>query len=148
MSTAVTPYLQRLALLKKQVRPQAEKIVSQLQTQITDFVTEEQLLGTGKDGKGKFLGHYSSYTIALKKAKGEVYNRTTLLDTGEFYDDFFAVGKNSKIEIFSTNEKTPDLVKRYGKDIFLLSVENNKIVNDTLILPKLIEWLLQSLPPI
>lgn len=148
MSTAVTPYLKQLGILRKQTTKQAEIIVRQLQEQITDLVTDGQLLDKGVDGKGKFLGHYSSYTIALKKSKGEIYNHTTLLDTGEFYDDFFAIGKNGQIEIFSTNEKTPELIKKYGKDIFLLSVKNNKIVNDELILPKLIEWFLANMPPI
>ena len=148
MSTAVTPYIKKLAELKTQVTKQAESIVRQLDDEITDFVTEKQLLAKGKDGKGKLLKEYSSFTIAMKKGKGEIFNRTTLLDTGEFYDDFFTIGRNGNIEIFSTNEKTPKLVKKYGKDIFLLSVENNKIVNSELILPKLVEWLLKSMPPI
>lgn len=141
-------YIKALKILKNKTQSQAHKIVKQLQEQITDYVTERQLLATGKDGKGKFLGHYSTYTIALKKAKGEVYNRTTLLDTGEFYDDFFVIGKSGNMEIFSTNEKTPKLIKKYGKDIFLLTAEHNKIINEELILPKLVEWLLQELPEI
>ena len=144
----VNPYLKQLAILKSQVQSQAEKIVKDLEDTITAFVTDKQLFDKGEDGKGKFLGHYSSFTIALKKAKGEVTNRTTLLDTGEFYDDFSAIGKSGNIEIFSTNEKTPKLVKKYGKNIFLLTVKHNKIVNQELIKPKLIEWFLKEMPDI
>ncbi|MFT5668826.1 MAG: hypothetical protein ACI9DK_003031 [Vicingaceae bacterium] len=145
MPTLVKSYIDQLKGLKSKAVPQAERIVLKLQDQIADYVREKQLFDKGIDGKGKFLGHYSSYTIALKKAKGEVYNRTTLLDTEDFYKGFFVTGRNKKIEIFSTDKKTKKLIDKYGKDIFLLTVENNKLVNDNLILPILIEWLINEI---
>jgi hypothetical protein len=145
MPTLVKSYITQLKGLKSKAIPQAERIVLKLQDQIAEFVTDKQLFDKGVDGKGKFLGHYSPYTIALKKAKGEPYNRTTLLDTEDFYNGFFVTGKNKKIEIFSTDKKTKKLIDKYGKDIFLLSVENNKLVNDNLILPMLIEWLINEI---
>lgn len=145
MASEVLEYVSQLQKLKSSVPRQAYEIVGRLQDKIIPFITERQLYEKGIDGKGKFLGHYSPYTIALKKQKGEVYSHTTLLDTGDFYEGFFALGKAQTIVISSKDSKRAELVERYGNDIFTLTVENNQIVNNEIILPALVEWLLTKL---
>lgn len=146
MPTAVMqPYFQQLARLKQQATAQAKIIVNELKGEIIPYITERQLFDRGIDGQGKRLKPYSPFTIAIKKQKGEVYNRTTLLDTGDFYEGFTLIAQNDEMIFYSSDYKTPELVSKYGKDIFTLTVEHNTEINDKIILPRLIEWLLNSI---
>lgn len=144
-TTVIAPYIKQLADIKKEVPSQAYKLVVKLQKEIIPFITERQLYDKGIDGKGKFLGHYSPFTIALKKQKGERYDHTTLLDEGDFYEGFFAFGESRLLIMSSRDTKTAELISRYGEDIFTLTVEHNDIVNETIILPALLEWFLDTL---
>lgn len=144
-SRELQPYFDKLESLRADVERQTYRIVKELQSDITTFITELQLYDRGIDGKGRFLAHYAPYTIALKKQKGEVYTHTTLHDTGDFYEGFYAVGKYGLLFIYSTDDKAEDLEERYGSDIFNLTIENEKIVNEELILPELIKWLLDEI---
>jgi hypothetical protein len=49
------------------------------------YNTVAQLYNQGVDVFGKKFAGYSRYTIAIKKAKGQPYNRVTLKDTGELH---------------------------------------------------------------
>ena len=146
--TEVQQYIKQLNDLKTKTQAQAHKIVNQLDDYITDYVKEEQLFATGKDGRGASLGEYAPFTIEEKKRKGQPYDRITLLNTREFYDGFFVIGKNGNIKISSKDKKTPKLIEDFGNEIFLLNPKHNKIVNKELILPELVEWLFKQMPNI
>lgn len=143
-TTAIAPYLDQLAKLKTQAEFEAYRIINELEPLILDYVRERQLFDKGIDGKGNKLKAYTPYTIALKKQKGQVTNRTTLQDTGDFYNDFYLIAKNKELDIFSSNEKTTELTEKYGDDIFLMTVDHEKQFNQEL-LTRLVEWLLNSI---
>lgn len=145
MKTAASPFIERLDRLEAEIESQAYKIVAEIQETILDFVREKQLYDKGIDGKGVRLEPYSPYTIALKRLKGEVYNRTTLLDTGDFYEEMYVTARDGKYFITSSDWKTPQLEGKYGKNIMVVTDENNKIINEEEILPRLIEWILKGL---
>lgn len=145
MKTAVSPYLEKLDRIEANLEAQAYKIIADIQEKILDFVREEQLYKKGIDGKGMRLEPYSSYTIALKKFKGEVYDRTTLLDTGDFYDNMYVHARGRMYFVDSSDYKAPDLKERYGDAIMVLTDKNNKIINEKEILPRLIEWMITQL---
>lgn len=137
--------LSSLRRLRNEVPKQAYKIIHELNEKILDYVREKQLFEKGIDGKGNLLKPYTPFTIAMKKLKGEVYNRTTLLDTEDFYKAFYLEASNMEITIWSRDIKTEKLVEKYGKDIFLLTPDHNYEVNEKLIKPRLIEWLINSI---
>ena len=143
--TEVTPYIKRLADIKKQATRQAGEIIEELQNLIIPYVRDRQLYQQGIDGKGERLQDYKPLTVIIKRAKGQPTDRTTLLDSGAFYRGFFASSKNDLLVITSKDSKTPDLLAKYGPDIFTLTVEHNKEVNEKIILPALIEWLLKQI---
>lgn len=145
MKTAATPYIQRLDKIEADLENQAYRIIAEIQEKIIDFVRESQLYEKGIDGKGERLEPYSAYTVALKKQKGEVYNRTTLLDTGDFYEGMYITARDGKYTITSSDDKTPMLHAKYGKNIMLVTDENNEIINKEEILPRLLEWILAQL---
>lgn len=58
---------------------------------------------------------YEASTIAEKKVKGQVYNRVTLKDTGEFYDSVTAnVTGSQQICIQSNDPKADKLIATWG----------------------------------
>lgn len=145
MQTAVSPYLAKLDRIEANLEAQAYKLIAEIQDRILDFVREEQLYKKGIDGKGVRLEPYSPYTIALKKFKGEVYNRTTLLDTGDFYDNMYVHARDRMYFVESSDHKSEMLKEKYGDSIMVLTDKNNKIINQEEILPRLIEWLISQL---
>lgn len=145
MKTAASPYLERLDRIEANLEAQAYKIIAEIQEKILDYVRDEQLYKKGIDGRGMRLEPYSSYTIALKKFKGEVYNRTTLLDTGDFYDNMYVYARSKMYFVDSSDEKTDGLKSKYGDSIMVLTDENNKIINREEILPRLTQWMLNEL---
>ena len=137
--------IQELKQLRKEVPVQAKKIVLESKERILDLIREDQLFDKGIDGKEVKLQAYKPFTIAVKRGRGEPTDRTTLFDTGSFYKGFDLLFTDQySIGVFSRDVKTPDLVEKYGSDIFTFTVENNKIINEEIITKGLIEWLLQT----
>ena len=134
-----------LELLEKEVPQQAEIIAKKYKDEILDFIREDQLFNRGIDGQGKSLQRYANYTIGLKKLKGQPTNRTTLFDTGSFTEkmDLLFTDQNS-IGVFSRDLKTPELISKYGQNIFTFTVQNNKIINEDIFLKNLIKWILNT----
>lgn len=95
-------------------------------------LNQEQLYDSGRDSKGEELGYpgYAQYTMYIKEEKGQRYDHVTLKDHGYFYDSFYVKWTSTGIEIWAEDEKTEDLVLRYGEDIFgldLLSMEELRV---------------------
>lgn len=138
----ITQRIAELDRLKSEIPLQAKLISKKNKSEILDFIRNDQLLKKGIDGKGNRLKEYSSYTIYIKKSKGDIFNKTTLHDTGSFTDkmDLIYTDKNA-LGIFSTDVKTPDLISKYGADIFTFTVKNNEKINEDIFLKHLIEWM-------
>lgn len=132
-------YLQNAKHVRVTLPKQVERIVNENKKEILDLNREKQLFEQGIDSDGQLLKPYKPITIAIKRQKGEVYNRTTLLDTGDFYKGFDLLYKNGVISIFSRDSKSMDLVDKYG-NIFGLVKENQVIVNEKIVLPEIWEY--------
>lgn len=137
--------IRELEQLQKDVPKQAEIIAKKYKDEILDFIRVNQLFKKGIDGRNKKLKEYTNFTKGEKFIKGQPSDRTTLLDTGSFFAHFEMkfIGDNT-IDIFSTDNKTPKLLEKYGHDIFTLTIENNKIINEDIFLKHLIKWLLNT----
>jgi len=138
--TTVYDYMQNVIKAKNELPNEVVKIVDSNKKKILDLNRERQLFDKGIDSDGNLLEGYSEATIYLKKQKGEVYNRTTLLDTESFYNGFDLLLRNNVISIFSRDDKSMDLVDRYG-NIFGLIKENQIIVNNKIVLPEIWSFL-------
>lgn len=137
--------LESVRISRRSLEDQALRIVAEIQDIILDYNREKQMFGKGIDSTGSLLKAYKPFTIALKKQKGEVYNRTTLLDTEDFYKGFYLTANNGVFEINSSDIKTPALKEKYGNDIFGLTPDNEGKINFEEIYPRLIEWILNNL---
>lgn len=126
---------------------QALRIVAEIQDKITDL-NKDQLM-QGLDGTGqKLTPKYSRVRYA--RAKNSVnplpgYGTPDLKLTGKFYSNFFVTAKKGVFEVDSSDEKRDKLALKYGKDIFLLTKENEDKINFEEIYPKLLEWILSQL---
>jgi len=129
-------YLQSAKRAKNELPKAVETIVKNNKKQILDLNREKQLFEKGIDSDGKLLKAYKPITVKIKKEKGEVYNRTTLLDTESFYNGFDLLIRNGVISIFSRDSKSMDLVDKYG-NIFGLIEDNQIIVNNKIVLPEI-----------
>lgn len=106
-------------------------------------------LYAGLNSRGQSLesigGSYSPVTIAIKKSEGQLTDRVTLRDTGDFYEGFYVNASSGMWHLSSNDEKTDELIKQWGSDIFGNTNEDEREFNVEYILPGLIEWILQNL---
>lgn len=57
---------------------------------------------------------YSPVTVAIKKRKGQPYDRVTRKDTGSYYAGIGIEVTADVVIVESTDKKAPDLNKKYG----------------------------------
>lgn len=130
--------IQRIEKVIADLPKETENIIRRNEQEILDLNREKQLYDKGIDSNSRQLLAYKPFTIAIKRSKGEIYNRTTLLDTGDFYKGFKIKynGLSNPFNIFSTDSKSSDLVEKYG-DIFGLTEQNERYLNYEIIKPEL-----------
>jgi hypothetical protein len=93
----------------------------------------------GIDGTGlSIIPKYSRKTVEIKRKKGQVFDRVTLRDEGDFHRGEIAAKSGKAYILYSTDSKNDDLVFKYGEDIHKLTDENLSKVSHAL-LPSLIE---------
>lgn len=134
--------IQRIEKVIADIPKETENIIKRNEQEILDLNRERQLYDRGIDSNSRPLLPYRPATIAIKRSKGEIYNRTTLFDLGSFYKGFKIKynGLSNPFNIFSTDSKSTDLVDKYG-DIFGLTKDNEKYLNYEIIKPELEEFI-------
>lgn len=140
-------YMNRLKLAITTLPNAVERIINENKDRILDLNRESQLREKGIDSKGKRLAEYAYFTIQIKQLIGQPYDRTTLFYSGKFYEGFtYRFDKNTyKLEIFSTDSKTPLLEKKYGYDIFGLTKDNNEYLEVKILKTKIDAWILSKI---
>ena len=105
-------------------------------------LNQDQLEQTGRDSESKKKIPYSPFTVRAKKRKGDIYQHTTLLDEGDFYDSFF-LRKSGKLtyRIDATDWKRAKLTLKYGNDIFGLTIYSDNKLKDEKLVPQLTAFL-------
>lgn len=67
---------------------------------------------------------YRPLTISIKRQKGQPTDRVTLKDTGDFHRSFQVRFQGKYLAIYATDEKAEKLERKYSKDIYGLSNED------------------------
>ena len=83
------------------------------------------------DGNYNFLGTYAPMTKRRKKKKGQISNRVTLRDTGDWYNSMFVDFKSNTILIDATDVKNDVLKDIYGDAILDLTEQEVEFFVDT-----------------
>lgn len=76
--------------------------------------------GIGADGE-PIVPPYTPRTVAIKSRKGQVTDRVTLRDTGDFYRGILIDVRQDIFTIQSADEKNISLQQKYGTKIFGLA---------------------------
>ncbi len=117
----------RLRAFKDSLPMLLEDIISDKEDVIISAIADDQLYRRGINGRGEKIMDYMPYTartIKNKKLKGQPTTRVTLRDTGAFHESMYVVFDSEGFYITASDEKTQDLVKKYGEEIFRLTNKN------------------------
>ena len=117
----------RLRAFKDSLPMLLEDVVRSKEDVIVSAIANDQLYRRGINGKGEKIMYYMPYTaktIKNKRKKGQPTTRVTLRDTGAFHESMFVVFDSEGFYITASDEKTQDLVEKYGKEIFRLTNKN------------------------
>lgn len=101
----------------------AAQSIDETKEVIADLNAEQLFHGIRSDG-ADITPYYAESTIAIKKEKGQPYDRVTLKDTGAFYAGIQVKVISNKVIIDSSDAKNDRLFKKYStvrSNIFGLS---------------------------
>jgi len=133
--------LDKAKFVKEGIPGEVTAIIDRNKDKILDINREMQLFEKGINSDGEMLKPYAAKTIKIKRSKGEVYNRRTLLDTGDFYRGFDLLNRNNTITIFSRDSKSSELQDDNGSNIFGITKENQPYYNYEIIKPELQDFI-------
>lgn len=117
----------RLRAFKDNLPMYLEDIIRDKEDAIVSAIADDQLYRRGINGRGEKIMSYMPYTaktIQNKKRKGQPTTRVTLRDTGAFHKSMFVVFDSEGFYITASDEKTEELIKKYGEEIFRLTDKN------------------------
>lgn len=117
----------RLRAFKDSLPELLEDIIRDKEDVIVSAIADDQLYRRGINGRGEKIMDYMPYTprtIQNKKRKGQPTTRVTLRDTGAFHESMYVVFDSEGFYITASDEKTQDLVEKYGEEIFRLTDKN------------------------
>lgn len=117
----------RLRAFKDSLPTMLEDIIRAKEDVIVSAIADDQLYRRGINGRGIKIMDYMPYTagtIKTKKRKGQPTTRVTLRDTGAFHESMHVVFEPDGFYITADDKKTPDLVAKYGPEIFRLTNKN------------------------
>lgn len=107
------------------------------ETEIIELNQAQIYQGTDQN-KQSIVPSYTPFTVRIKKRKGQPSNRVTLKDTGDFYESFKIQYDKKQFFIYADDDKTRDLLVKYGFDVFGLNDDSTQEVIEIL-KPELIE---------
>lgn len=139
---ALDTEIEKLKELNKNKDDYVLGIVADNKHIVIDMNTEDQLFVRGVNSKGVPISDYAPYhpiTLQKKREKGQPTDRVTLRDTEAFHGGFTLNRNRNEIQISSRDQKTLDLTKKYGKDIFGLIDENIDEISIYYVQPELLK---------
>jgi hypothetical protein len=147
----VLEFKKKLIKARDGIERETAKTILKFEKQIVDLVRENQIFRDGEDGSGNIIGVYKitvdrpfghSNSRGYPKVRGTQVN---LFDRGSLYKSFTTDYGSFVLEVFPTDSKADELMAKYGKDIFFMQVDNQRIVNFDIILPELQKFVKQTL---
>ena len=147
-NTSIKNLEYRLRKFKDSLGSILEDVIRSKEDIIVSAVADDQLFRRGITGRGVKISSYAPYaqrTIEAKKKKGQPTTRVTLRDTGKFHKAMHIIYDSGGLRITSDDKKTPELVEKYGADIFRLTDKNLNRILHVHIRRELIKQLKQQL---
>jgi len=123
---SITAMILAIETWQEQAEANAVDEVMKVEPAVVALNTDDQLYNHGIDGSGKVITpKYTSFTVMMKKYKGQRHDHVTLRDEGDFHSSF-EIERDGATEfrIVATDWKTGKLEKKYGVEIFGLTPAN------------------------
>lgn len=140
----------RLRAFKDNLPMYLEDIIRDKEDVIVSAIADDQLYRRGINGRGEKIMSYMPYTattVRIKKKKGQPTTRVTLRDTGDFHNSMFVVFDAEGFYVTASDEKTEELVKKYGEEIFRLTDKNFTRIVRSHIRKELVKRLKRAIRP-
>jgi len=158
MSTVVDPFIKNLNKVKKSIPRYANMVIMEHSEIIIARLTDTQL-AYGLNSRGSIVGTYKPYTRKMAyqdkqssngrypitdKEVGQPYNFQW---TGELFESLNLKGdaSSNEYEIFSVKGKLKFLESEFNTKLSNLTEENNKWVNENILMPKIYQHILNEM---
>lgn len=127
--------------VKRSINRITKRIVEENKSILEGYITDDQLLEKGETDTGASIEPpYTSFTISLKKKKGQQTNWVTLKDTGAFHKSIKIIPQSSQMTVISDDSKARDLQDKYEKNsdgkILGIQPENLERFGREILLPR------------
>lgn len=127
----ISKMIRGLKSVEKNFEPLVIEEVKPWEAEIVEMNTEDQLYDRGVGGSGKpVVPAYRPFTIEVKRIKGQVVDRVTLRDTGDFHEAYSLFFQDVRFAIVNDDPKARDLEEKYTGDIFGLTDDNLQEVRE------------------
>ena len=117
-------------------------IIGHYEDEICKMNADEQLYNRGVNAYNVPIMDYRPYTPTtafIKDQKRQPTDRVTLRDTGAFHRSFYVEADDKGFSIMATDEKTPSLIRKYGREILGLTPENKTELTWRWVFPELLQ---------
>lgn len=132
-------YISNLESLESTLVDKAKEAILSKQGQVLGNL-KLRLFNTGTDGDGnKIKPDYAYSTVQIKASKKQRTSHVTLRDTGDFYKSMFIDFNKGNVFVNSNDSKSGSLINKYGKSIMELTLQEQRIIIDTIIEPFLVK---------
>ena len=137
---AIDTLITSLKEYKDNINEYMEDITRSIEDEIKDLNVHQQY-DLGQDRNGNMITPgYTTFTISIKRFKGQPTDRVTLQDTGQFHSSF-KIRYSDSFELYANDWKTESLVEKYGNDIFGLQDDAARELADQVYQPRMIQKL-------
>lgn len=123
MNDAVQNMIDDLTLFDERTDETLLKLVREKERFVIQLNIDQLTSGVNSDGTS-IKPAYRPSTIERKRRRGQVYDRVTLRDEGDFHASFFLVYGNDEFSSDAKDFKRVYLEKRYGPNIYGLTDQN------------------------
>ena len=141
---SITDMQERVTRLRNELKDGSimQHIIGNYEDEICKMNAEQQLYDRGVNAYNVPIMDYRPYTpttVFIKEQKRQPTDRVTLRDTGAFHSSFYVDADNEQFVIRATDEKTPSLIRKYGREIMGLTPENKTELTWRWIFPELLQ---------
>jgi len=113
-------------------------VIIESEAAIADLNIEQLQAGIRSDSS-PIEPPYTPLTVAIKKVKGQPFDRVTLRDEGDFYQGIKIEVFQNEFRLIGTDNKTFKLESKYGEAILGLTQENRIRLIEEILLPGLVD---------
>jgi len=114
-----------LTEIKSSINSSLQQSFNSNQEQVKDYNRGQMFAGIKIDNTQ--IGSYALSTIRQKQRKGQPFDRVTLRDTGEFYQDLQIDAKPDEVVFTSPTSYSAFIFTRYTTDVLGLTMENMRV---------------------